>query len=130
MNNTPNTYDLDYRLTQVTSDVIAMKFQADNIQASMIGAKTIRSSRAGYLRKLLIFRAQQKLLESANDYVNMLCTIYSTNATQAIPHMDVDTTPPWMVADAVLAEDNEKDRLALTDVFRYMYECEPHVFFI
>jgi hypothetical protein len=35
-----------------------------------------------------------------------------------------------MVADAVLAEENEKDRLALTDIFRYMYECEPQVFFI
>jgi hypothetical protein len=91
--------------------------------------KNVQIARRGYLKKLLVFRAQQKLLEQPNDYISMICTLYAPSIMTQPPYMDTDTTPLWQIADAITTEPNSTDRLAMIDIFRYAYNCDPASFF-
>lgn len=121
--------DVDYKLTHLMNDMVAIQLQANQIQSAVQQMTNIQVARRGYLKKLLVFRTQQKLLEQPNDYINMICTLYSPSIMAQPPYMDSDTTPLWQIADAVTTEPNNTDRLAMIDIFRYAYNCDPSSFF-
>ena len=77
---------------------------------------------------MLICKAQLKFPSQADDYISVLCALYKPQGPP-IPDMDKDTTPPWMIADAVISETNNKDRGCYTDVFFYVFGYSPYIFF-
>jgi hypothetical protein len=127
--NPPSLYDLDYRTKQLTSDVLSHTGEITALQSSMTIKNNNLIRQRKYLKTLLICKAELKLPTNIDEYVSMLCTLYKKEGPIP-PDMDKDTTPAWMIADAVLNEPNDNDRAAYTDIFKYVYGYTPLVFFV
>jgi hypothetical protein len=118
---------INYQLSQIISDITAHKQALTDLKEDVHKLHETLYIRRTYLKQLLIYRAEKKQTSIINDYIALLCTIYKT--IPEIPYMETDTTPGWLIADAVISETNDKDRLAFTDIFRYLYDYNPQIYF-
>lgn len=122
------TEQLSYRMNQLTNDAIAHELRLGAAENNIKVVVDMLARRRAYLKRLLIFQAEQRLLENVNDYISMLCQVYKVRPEEP-PNMAVDTTPQWLIADAVVSDTNDKDRLAFTDIFIFTYGNHPSVYF-
>lgn len=124
----PNLYDLSYRMRQVAADIMTHETQIEGVTASInLIANTIQNQN-NYLKVLLVCKAILMIPSKIDDYINMLCTLYRPQGNLP-PDMDKDVTPAWMIASAIIAITNDKDRNAYADIFNYVYGYTPYVFF-
>jgi hypothetical protein len=124
---TPSINELAYQMKHVVNDCVAHGIQLTNLQNNIDVLNETLLIRRTYMKQLLIYRAEQKQTTQVNDYISLLCSVYKKYPE--IPDMDNDNTPGWLIADAVISESNDKDRLAFTDIFIYVYGYNPQTYF-
>jgi hypothetical protein len=127
MSQIPTLNELSYQQRQLVNDMTNHELLINSLSAKIDFMANTLLLRRTYLKQLLIYKAQQKLPNEVNDYVSMLCSIYKKHPE--VPDMNIDTTPGWLVADAVITEKKDKDRLAFTDIFIYAYGYHPQIYF-
>lgn len=124
----PNVYDLDYRMRQVVADIQTHEAQLSGHTNSLATVLAGLNRQRTYLKMLLVCKATLLMPTRLDNYVNMLCALYKPPG-QLPPDMDKDTTPAWVIADAVVAETNDHDRNNYADIFKYVYGYAPTLFF-
>jgi hypothetical protein len=125
---TPTIQHISYIQQHLISDVANHDFVISTVKSKIDSIMDTLSKRRNYLKKLLIYKAERKLVEIVNDYVALLCSLYKSDSQP--PDMETDTTPGWLIADAVVAEKNDKDRIAFTDIFIFVYGFSPETYFV
>lgn len=130
MSNVPSPLELDFKISQVINASVMNNTTLTRLSNELEQlASTLRRRRI-YMKRLLLFKAETLFVEKTNDYIFMLCNIYKMNYSRSLPpEMEKDTTPPWLIADAVIAEPNEKDRNAYSSIFEYVYGYPPSSIF-
>jgi hypothetical protein len=123
----PTLNELNYQQRQLINDSTNHEALIANLTHRLDAMTNTLLIRRTYLKQLLIYKAEQKFPTDVNDYISMLCAIYKKHPE--IPDMNIDVTPGWLIADAVITELNDKDRLAFTDIFRYAYGFHPQIYF-
>lgn len=124
----PNIFDLNYRMRQLSTDVMNHEGQITGLQNSISANSIIIESQNTWLLTLLVSKAILKIPSQIDDYVNMLCTLYKPKGPLP-PDVATDTTPPWMIALSIISVTNTTDKNAYIDIFRYVYGYSPYIFF-
>ena len=125
-------YDIDYKLFLLMQDIGNIKNSINNLKDSQETLKQRLTCRYGFLKQVLLQKCKDKLEQGdRNDYVSMLTALYKITETKQRQFVDVsiDTSPTWMIAEAVLAEPEPKDRNAWIDMFIYAFKTHPGMFF-
>lgn len=125
-----NIDTLNYTITQHTKDLVSHNILIESNSSDILALQKKDTRRRTYLKKLLLYKAQTRFKEKVNDYIVGLYSIYNI-ANHILPsNMDTDPTPTWQIADTVLSEENEQDKNAFIDIFKYVFEVSPEIYFL
>lgn len=124
-----NINTLNYLVEQHTQSLVKNATEISNLNDFQSQQTTKQDRIEIYLKKLLIVRAKKMLLDKVNNYIMTLCDMYDGNFTDYPPNMDKDTTQEWMIADMILSIKSDREKNAFTDIFKYLYDIAPGLYF-
>lgn len=124
----PTINELSYQIRQLTNDIMNHESLLTSINSQLYLINNTLALRRTYLKQVLIFKAEKKIPSNINDYIGLLCSVYKKHPETL--DLGDDTTPGWLIADAVISETNDKDRIAFTDIFTYVYGYNPQTYFV
>jgi hypothetical protein len=130
MNNTnANLNTLNYLIEQHTQSLVKNATEISIINDYQSKQMTKQERIEIYLKKLLIFRAKRMLVDNVNNYIITLCDMYDGNFINYPPNMEKDTTPEWMIANMILSITSDREKNAFIDIFKYVYDAVPGLYF-
>jgi hypothetical protein len=128
----PNLDNLNYIVGQHTQTLVKQDVQITALDRYVIRDTNRVDARQRYLKKLLLYKAKQRFVEKVNNYIMTLYDVHGNDfeITTLSPVMQEDKTPAWVLADMVMSQTDDREKVAFVDIFKYVYEMEPSIFFI